>query len=169
MLLESARKDILERISNKIGYTISESSLSPALRQSITTLAHVERSFDTMRQIYYAEANRSNQNFVTRFASRGDKHAIERDGQEVQRLKSAIDMKVEDLSKRVLLEQTLKQTAGETRIQTTDSAALTALKCPNCGASLPLPTNTVVKCGYCGGSLSIQNLQLQLASIVQGI
>ncbi len=160
MLIESAKQDILERISAKVGYAVGESSLSPALRQSITTLAPVERSLYTMRQIYFAEVNRSNQNFVTRFATRGDKHAIERDGQEVQRLKTAVDSKVEDLSKRVLMEQTLKHTVGESPVEANGSATLTALKCPNCGAALPFPTSIMVKCDYCGGSLSIQNLQL---------
>jgi hypothetical protein len=166
LLLDLARKDILERISLKTGYTISESTLSPKLRQAITTLALVERSMYTMRQIYNAELNRSNQNFITKVISRKDKPEIEKDGNEVQRLKVAIDLKVEDLSKRIIAEQTLKQMPNDSE---SNSAPLTALKCPNCGASLQLPTNMIVKCEYCGSSLSIQNLQLQLSSIVQGV
>jgi hypothetical protein len=166
LLLDPARKDILERISLKTGYTISESTLSPKLRQAITTLALVERSMYTMRQIYNAELNRSNQNFITKVISRKDKPEIEKDGNEVQRLKVAIDLKVEDLSKRIIAEQTLKQMPNDSE---SNSAPLTALKCPNCGASLQLPTNMIVKCEYCGSSLSIQNLQLQLSSIVQGV
>ena len=161
-------QSIMDRINQKIGYSVAESSLSPALRRSITNLAQVQRSLYTIRQIYFAELNRSNQNFITRFASRNDKVTIERDDQEVQRLKVAVDSKVDELSKRVLMEQTLKQTTSESDIPN-NSSAVTALKCPNCGASVPLPTDTLVKCNYCGGSLSIQNLQLQLATIVQGI
>ncbi len=169
-MLETAKKDILERLSERVGFEVIESSLSAPLRTSINTLAHVERSLYAVRQIYYAEVDNS-QNFLSRFASKKTKLGIEKDREEVERLKSAVDNKIENLSERILSEHGIKENAmvPNTNSIPTNTAQLVTLKCPNCGAGLPMPATEFVKCDYCGSTLTMQNLQAQLSSILQGI
>ena len=168
--MENAKKDILERLSERVGFELVESSLSAPLRTSINTLAHVERSLYAIRQIYYAELDNS-QNFLSRFASKRTRLGIEKDREEVERLKTAVADKIEDLSKRILSEHAIKENAAVPNSNSilTNSAQLVTLKCPNCGARLPMPATEFVKCDYCGSTLTMQNLQTQLSSILQGI
>ena len=168
--MENAKKDIFERLSERVGFELVESSLSAPLRTSIYTLAHVERSLYAIRQIYYAELDNS-QNFLSRFASKRTRLGIEKDREEVERLKTAVADKIEDLSKRILSEHAIKENTVVPNSNSilTNSAQLVTLKCPNCGAGLPMPATEFVKCDYCGSTLTMQNLQAQLSSILQGI
>lgn len=168
--MEAAKKDILERLSERVGSEVTESSLSAPLRNSVNTLAHVERSLFAIKQIYYAELDNS-QNFLSRFVSRRAKLGIERDREEVERLKAAVENKIEDISKRILSKSTLRENAAVPAADrsSTDATQYVSLKCPNCGAGLPIPSTEFVKCDYCGSTLTMQNLQIQLSSILQRI
>jgi DNA-directed RNA polymerase subunit RPC12/RpoP len=43
------------------------------------------------------------------------------------------------------------------------------LKCPTCGASLPMPTGRYLKCGYCRSTISIQDVSSQIRDLIQKV
>ena len=51
MRLQDAKNEILERISSKLGYRITENSLSPNVRQASTLLANIWRKVIYMKQL----------------------------------------------------------------------------------------------------------------------
>ena len=93
---------------------------------------------------------------------------IEMHATEVTNLQKEIDSKVSEISGEVLLEEEASRSGG---LPPPRQGGLEAveLKCPNCGAKLPMPTGRFVKCEYCETTLSIQDMSSQIREMIQSI
>lgn len=170
MLSNQAKLEIMNRLSFKVGYTISEASLSPEIRKKITILTSVQRSFYIIQEISRGERARVNGSVVLRIASKlhSTKDASELVHQ-IEELNTEIENKINDISKQILTNET-SESINETLDGIADGTkGVIELTCTKCGAPLPLPTGKFLKCSYCGEGLFIQDITPQLRSIVKRI
>lgn len=172
MLSQNSRQEILRRIYSKVGYTIDEVNLTPATRQAITNLATMQRHLLVITELLEGENSRIERNALLRLASKVGKDS-EKDertklAEEISKLQLEVDAKVSELSDRVLKEENARQ-AGQPPPEHGGSFEIAQLKCPTCGASLPLPTGGFVKCQYCSATLTIQEVSTQMKSMIQSI
>ncbi|MGD0146524.1 MAG: hypothetical protein ABSB53_06720 [Nitrososphaerales archaeon] len=172
MLSQNSRQEILRRIYSKVGYTIDEVNLTPATRQAITNLATMQRHLLVITELLEGENSRIERNALLRLASKVGKDS-EKDeraklAEEISKLQLEVDAKVSELSDRVLKEENARQ-AGQPPPEHGGSLEIAQLKCPTCGASLPLPTGGFVKCQYCNAALTIQEVSTQMKSMIQSI
>lgn len=172
MFSQNSRQEILRRIYSKVGYTIDEVNLTPATRQAITNLATMQRHLLVITELLEGENSRIERNALLRLASKVGKDS-EKDertklAEEISKLQLEVDAKVSELSDRVLKEENARQ-AGQPPPEHGGSLEIAQLKCPTCGASLPLPTGGFVKCQYCSAALTIQEVSTQMKSMIQSI
>jgi DNA-directed RNA polymerase subunit RPC12/RpoP len=172
MLSQTSRSEILRKINSKIGFTISEESLSPAIRQAIVNLSTVQRHLFVVHEIFRGEERRVEKNPMLRMASKLGKDS-EKAGrallaEEVSDLQGEIDNKVSDLSRQILAEADARR-SGQQPPEYKGKRELEQFKCPACGASLPIPTNHVVQCQYCDSKFTILDVSAQIKSMIQSI
>jgi hypothetical protein len=169
MLARTSRSEILHKLESRVGYPIAEQNLSPATRQAITSLANIQRHLFVMSEILEGERGRVRSNALLSLGSRlrrdkdMDKHA-----DEIAMLEKEMNNKVLELSAHIAQEDMARQ-MGQPAPVRDGGADPVELKCPNCGASLPLPTARFVKCEYCGTTLSIQDVSSQIRTFIQKI
>jgi hypothetical protein len=172
MLSQSSRQEILRKISARVGYPVGEERLTPSTRQAITNLATVQRHLFVVTEILRGENSRIERSAVLRFASRvgRDSEKAERAALtgEISKLQDEIDSKVSDLSNQVIAEDNARM-SGTPPPEYKGALELVELKCPSCGAGLPLPTSRFITCQYCKGTFTIQDVSSQLRSMIQGI
>ncbi|HEY6283645.1 MAG TPA: hypothetical protein VIW22_06950 [Nitrososphaerales archaeon] len=87
---------------------------------------------------------------------------------EIKQLQTEIDGKISEISTQILQEDRARQ-SGLPPPERQGVVEAVELKCPNCGAALPMPTGRFVECQYCGATLSIQDVSSQIRSMIQGI
>jgi hypothetical protein len=168
MLSSTSRQEILRKIGAQLGYQVTDADLSPEARRAVTSLATIQRNLSVVSELLKGETGRVDRSLVLRAASKVglEPEAAERSslrGQMAQ-LQKEVDAKVLELSSNVLPGQKGTPTADGPRKE-----ELVALKCPQCGASLPLPTGRLFKCEYCGATLSFQDVTEQLTNIIRGL
>jgi hypothetical protein len=172
MLSQSSRQEILRKIASKTGYTVNEANLTPPTRQAITNLATVQRHLFVVTEILRGENSRMEGSFLLRAASRVgmDSEKSERKslGDEINSLQAEIDAKVSELAGQVTAEDSARQ-AGTAPPEYKVRLELVELKCPQCGATLPLPTGRFTTCQYCKAAFTIEDVSSQLKSMIQGI
>jgi DNA-directed RNA polymerase subunit RPC12/RpoP len=172
MLSHTSRQEVLRRIQTKVGFAVDEASLTPATRQAITNLATMQRHLLVITELLRGEESRIERNALLRFASKigKDSEKAERAGhaEEIRNLQTEVDAKLSELADRVVKEVNARQ-VGEPPPDHKGSLELAELKCPTCGASLPLPTDRFVKCQYCGAALTIQDVSSQMKTMIQSI
>jgi len=209
MRLEEARREILNRIGDKVGYSIREDTLSPTIRQAITSLANIWRNVVGMKQLALGEKSRVEQiksysavigvlglifaiftgvissslsfiiillTFIAIYFlySQYQKSIRELNAtlQEISTIEDKISSKINELSGRILREQKIgwvRQNIPVEEISQIPESQILELRCPNCGASLPLPTGSFVQCPYCGTVLSIKDIGLQIKALIDSI
>lgn len=155
-----------------MGFTVDEANLTPATRQAITNLATMQRHLLVIMELLEGESDRIERSKVLRLASRIGKDSEREERAElteqISKLQLEVDAKVSELSDRILKEETARQT-GQPPPECEASLEIATLKCPTCGASLPLPTGRFVKCQYCSATLTIQEMSSQMKSMIQSI
>ena len=87
---------------------------------------------------------------------------------EVRSLQTEIDNKISEISTQILQEDEARST-GLPPPERRGGLNAVELKCPNCGAALPMPTGRFVRCEYCSSPLSIQDVSSQIRSLIQSI
>jgi DNA-directed RNA polymerase subunit RPC12/RpoP len=172
MLSKTSRQEILKRISTKIGFAVVEVNLTPATRQAITNLATLQRHLYVITELLEGENSRIERSALLRLASRigkdSEKEERTRLAEEIGKLQAEVDVKISELSDRILKEENARQ-AGQPPPEFANNIGVAQLKCPTCGASLPLPTGRFIKCQYCNAVLSIQEVTSQMKSMIQNI
>lgn len=169
MLSSTSRQEVLRRLGVKLGYPVNEANLSSGTRQAITNLSLVQRNLSVISEILRGERSRVERNVLLSLSSRLRKDK-ERDAHsnEVKQLQAEIDSKVSEISTQILQEDSARA-SGLPPPERRGMIEAVQLKCPNCGASLPMPTGRFVECQYCNATLSIEDVSSQIRSMIQGI
>ena len=169
MLARTSRSEILRKLESRVGYPIAEQRLSPATRQAITSLADIQRHLFVMSEILEAERSRVGSNALLSLGSklRKDKE-IDSHSQEIAELEGEMSNKISELSAHILQEDKARELGQPAPVREGGVDAV-ELKCPNCGASLPLPAARFVKCEYCNTTLSIEDVSPQIKTMIQKI
>lgn len=172
MLSQKSRQEILRRIYSKVGYTVDEANLTPATKQAITNLATIQRHLLVITELLEGENSRIERSTLLRLASKIGRDSERKERakltEEIRQLQLEVDAKVSELSDRVFKEENARQT-GQPLPEHGGSIEIAQLKCPTCGAALPLPTGRFVKCQYCSTVLTIQEVSSQMKSMIQNI
>ena len=172
MLSQAARQEILRKISAKTAFAFSEDNLTPATRQAITNLAVMQRHLSMVTELLEGENERIEKSALLRIASRlgQDSEKEERVAlaKEINTLQREVDSKISEISDRIFKEESAR-VSGQPPPEHGGTLVIAQLKCPTCGAALPLPTERFTKCQFCGATLSIQEVSSQMKSIIQSI
>jgi hypothetical protein len=172
MLSQASRREILNRIYSKIGFTVEETNLTSATRQAITNLATLQRHLLVVTEMLGGENGRIEKSPLLRLAFKlgADSEKKERSelAGEISKLQVEVDAKVSELSDRILKEENARQ-SGQPPPEYKVNLEVVQLKCPTCGAALPLPTGRFVKCEFCNTSLTIQEVSSQMKSMIQRV
>ena len=208
MRLQDAKNEILERISSKLGYRITENSLSPNVRQAITLLANIWRKVIYMKQLELGQKTNAERiriycyiigaggialatlisivnmaagvtTFIITFVvfyylyrkHKESLNEIAANIREIAMLEESIASKIDELSQRILKEQKLRWIKKALPAEQLISKPLRVLeiRCPNCGAKLPIPSAPFIRCPYCGTTLSVQEIGLQIKSLIESV
>src|SRR5712692_393820 len=169
MLSTTSRQEVLRRLGVNLGYSVSEANLSSGTRQAITNLSLVQRNLSVISEILRGERSRVERNFLLSLSSRLRKdQEREAHSNEIKQLQTEIDSKISEISTQIL-EEDRARASGQPPPERQGLIEAVQLKCPNCGAALPMPTGRFVECKYCNATLSIQDVSSQIRSMIQGI
>ena len=172
MLSQTARQEILRKINARVGYQVREEVLSPATRQAITNLAIVQRHLFVITEILRGEKSRIEGSTILSFASKMGKDSGKSEravlSLEINRLQFDVDGKVSSLCDQIVAEDIARQ-SGISPPHYGGKLELMQLKCPGCGASLPIPTSKFFQCAYCKSTFGLQTVTSQISSMIQSI
>jgi hypothetical protein len=172
MLSQTSREEIIRKIESRTGYLIEEEKLSPATRQAITNLATIQRHLLVITELLRGEQSRIDRSLLLRVASRlgedSEKAEKAKMMDEIKNLQLEIDNKIPDIAKQIQDEETARQ-SGLALPEYKGKLEMVELKCPSCGASLPLPTSHLFQCQYCKNTFAVQDISSQLKSMIQNI
>jgi len=172
MLSQSSRREILRKLNLKLGYEVREENLSPGSRQAITNLATIEKHLSVMTEILRGENSRIERSVVLRAAAKLGKESEKSEraayADEIGKLHLEIDNKISQLADQVIQEDNARQ-SFQALPQYKGRVEPLQLKCPSCGADLPMPTGRLVQCQYCKATLSIQDVSSQIKSMIQSL
>ena len=148
---------------------MSEDSLSPGTRRAISNLAEIQRNLLAISEVLNGEQSRVQRSPLLSLSSRLHKDSeMEMHSAEVKSLQTEVDNKISEISAQVLQEDEARS-SGLPPPERKGGISAVELKCPDCGAVLPMPTGRFVKCEYCSATLSIQDVSSQIRSMIQSI
>ena len=172
MLSQASRQEVIRKINVKAGFVVAEATLTPATRQAITNLATIQRHLYIVLEILRGEQSRIERSTILTAASkigmgseRAERAALT---DEVSKLQAEIDNKIGELANQIMAEQNAAQ-SGQPPPAYKGSLELVQLKCPNCGASLPIPTSQFIQCQFCKNTFTIRDVSAQIRSMIQSI
>ncbi len=172
MLSQTSRQEILRKIAAKTGYPVHEEFLTPATRQAITNLATIQRHLFVITEILRGENSRIERSAILSFASKVGKGSEKKErlaqAGEISVLQTEVDGKVSELSDQIIAEDSARRT-GTAPPEYKGNLELVELKCPTCGAALPIPTGSFTTCQYCKATLTVKDVSSQLKWMIQSI
>jgi DNA-directed RNA polymerase subunit RPC12/RpoP len=169
MLSRTSRQEILHKLEVKVGHPVDERELSLGARQAIINLADVQRHLLVISEILNGEQSRVEQSRLLSLSSKfHEDKEIKVHAGEISMLQTEIDSKISELSAQILQEYKARQ-LGQPPPERQGGVDAIQLKCPTCGATLPMPTGRFVKCEYCNSVLSIQDVSSQIKTMIQNI
>jgi len=169
MLSQASRKEVLRKLEVKVGHPVNEEELTQETKRAITRLTEVQRNLFAISEILEGEQSRINQNALLSLSSKLRKdNEMERHAAGVKDLQKVIDDKISEISAHILQEEEAIR-SGNIPPKREGILEAVELKCPECGATLPLPTGRFVKCDYCKTTLSIQDVSSQIKDMIQSI
>jgi Zn finger protein HypA/HybF involved in hydrogenase expression len=172
MLSQSSRQEILRKLNSKLRYEVNEENLSPGSRQAITNLATVQKHLSVITEILRGENSRIAGSVVlsaaARFGKQAEKSERATQADEINKLHLEVDEKISQLANQVTQEDIARQ-SGLPPPQYKGRLEPLELKCPSCGAALPMPTGRFVQCQYCKATLSVEDVSSQMRSMIQSI
>jgi len=169
MLSRTSKEEIFRKLGSKVGFPVDERALSPGTRQAIANLATVQRHLFVISEILNGEQGRIDESALLSFVSKFHRdrevasHAAEIDG-----LQTEISDKISEISDQILREEKARESGGQPPVWEGGVEAV-ELKCPNCGAALPMPTGRFTKCQYCNSVVSIQDVSSQIREMIKSI
>lgn len=169
MLSRTSRQEILRKIEASAGHPINEKELPQGTYKAISNLAHVQRHLLVISEILNGEEDRVEKSAVLSLASRLRKdEEMASHLKEIEALQSEIAKKVTELAQQILKEEEAKQ-SGNPPPERAGAVEVAQLKCPTCGAALPLPTGRFMKCEYCGSTVTIRDVSSQIRTLIKSI
>jgi DNA-directed RNA polymerase subunit RPC12/RpoP len=169
MLSRTSRQEIIRKLDAEVGHPVEEKELSQNTSQAITNLAVVQRHLFVIAEILGGERERIEGSALLSLKSRLRKDKeMETHAEEIRALQAEIHSKISEVSEQVLQEEKARK-AGQPLPEREGGIEAVQLKCPTCGAALPMPTGRFVKCEYCNSTMSIQDLSSQIRTIIQSI
>jgi hypothetical protein len=169
MLSRASKEEILRKLEAKVGHPVSEEGLSPGNRQAVANLAEIQRNLFAISEVLNGEQSRIQRSALLSLSSKLHRdNEMEMHGAGVKSLQMEIDNKISEISAQILRED---EATGSGLPPPERQGGLDAveLKCPNCGAVLPMPNGRFVTCEYCSTTLSIQDVSSQIRSMIQRI
>lgn len=152
MMLKDAKNEVLSRISSVCGFEVKESDLSPALRESVNSVAETIKQLSVLRNLLLVEKKDSE-----RLASRIKAKMTGRKDDRVKEylkqmsdLHNALDEQIKTIAKQAFDEIQRRWDFSSEQHGQSERIVIEQLKCKNCGAPLKPPTSYVEKCEYCG-------------------
>ena len=169
MLSRTSKEEVLRKLESRVGFPLDEEKLSLGTRQAIANLAAVQRNLFVISEILNGEQGRIEGSAVLTAASRvhRDKEVASHEA-EIAALQTAVSDQISEISAQVLQEEKARE-SGQPPPARGAGAEAVQLKCPNCGAALPLPTGRFTKCQYCNSTVSIQDVSSQIRAMIQSI
>jgi len=169
MFSRVSRQEIIRRLEVGVGHPINEDELSQGTRQAITELAAVQRHLFIISEVLKGEQGRLEQSTILRLSSKVHRdRELEAHTDEITKLQAEINGKVSEVSAHILQEDKARQSGGPLPERQRGGEPV-GLKCPTCGAALPMPTGRFMKCQYCNSSLSIQDISQQMTTMIRNI
>jgi len=89
--------------------------------------------------------------------------------EEINSIETKVFEKIDELSHRVLNELKIVWVAQNVPLFQSRGLVVVELRCPNCGAPLPMPSSSTIRCKYCGTVITIRDVGLQLKSLIDTI
>jgi len=169
MLSRASKEEILRKLGAKIGHPVSEEGLSPGNKRAVTSLAEIQRNLFAISEVLNGEQSRIQRSALLSLSSKLHKDTeMEMHRAEIGSLQTEIDNKISEISAQMLKEDEARS-SGLPLPERQGGLDAVELKCPTCGAALPMPTGRYVKCEYCSTTLSIQDVSSQIKSMIQSI
>jgi len=169
MLSRASKEEILRKLEAKAGHPVSEEGLSLGNRRAIANLAEIQRNLFAISEILNGEQSRLQRSALLSLSSKLHKDTeMKMHGAEVKSLQTEIDNKISEISAQILREDEARS-SGLPPPERQSGLDAVELKCPNCGAALPMPNGRFVKCEYCSAALSIEDVSSQIRSMIQSI
>ena len=172
MLSSTSRQEILRKIQATVGFPVDDESLSPATRQAITNISTIQRHLFVIVEILRGENSRIESSRILGLASKLGKDSEKSERQaladEIAKLQAEVDLKVSEISKQVTAEVSARQ-SGQPMPEYKGNLELVELKCPQCGATLPMPTGSFSKCQYCNATFTLQDVSSQISSMIKAV
>lgn len=169
MLSRVSRQEVLRRLEAGVGHPIDDEALSLGTKQAITELALVQRHLFVISEVLKGEQSRFEQSTILRLSSKVHRdRELQVHADEIARIQAEINGKVSEVSAHILQEDNARKSGGPLP-ERQRSGELIQLKCPTCGATLPMPTGRFMKCQYCNSALSIQDVSQQMVTMIRNI
>ena len=169
MLSRASKEEIIRKLEAKVGHPVSEEGLSPGTRRAIANLAEIQRNLFAISEILNGEQSRIQSSALLSLSSKLHKDTeMDMHGIEVKSLQTEIDNKISEISTQILQEEEARS-SGLPPPERQGGLDAVELKCPNCGATLPMPNGRFVKCEYCSAILSIQDVSSQIRTMIQSV
>jgi DNA-directed RNA polymerase subunit RPC12/RpoP len=169
MLSRTARQEITRKLEAKTGFPVDEGKLTLETRRAIGNLADFQRHIFVISEILNGEVGRVESSVLLSLSSKvwKDKE-IASHSNEITQLQKEIDAKVTELSVQIAGEVEAARTGNPPQGRQGGLEAA-MLKCPSCGAALPIPTGRYLKCEYCNSTLSFQEVSAQMREMIRSI
>jgi len=169
MLSQASKEEILRKLEARVGHPVSEEGLSPGNRRAVANLAEIQRNLFAISEVLNGEQSRIHRSALLSLSSKLHKDSeMEMHGTEVKSLQNDLESKISEISAQILQEDEARG-SGLPPPERQGGLDAIELKCPNCGAALPMPNGRFVKCQYCSATLSIQDVSSQIKSMIQSI
>jgi len=171
MLLEKQiREEIMEKISNEVGYKVREESLPPWIKQSITNIISIQKNLLILEEIYRGERGRVANSAILKLTSKVRKNDnLDQEYEKILKLKSDLNIKIISIAKEVSALRFNRPLSQQTENKEESSLKIMELKCPKCNAPLPFPNSYKIQCKYCGTTFLISDILPQMDSIIKNI
>ena len=169
MLSRISRQEIVRRLEVGVGHPIDEGVLSEGTKQAINDLVVVQRHVFIISEVLKGEQSRLKQSTILRLSSKIHRdRELEAHAGEIAKLQAEINDKISEISSHILQEDKARQ-SGEPLPERQRSGEPVQLKCPTCGAALPMPTGRFMQCQYCKSAFSIQDVSEQITTMIRNI
>ena len=171
-MFSQSRQEILRKINSQIGYEIKEEELTPATRQAITNLATLQKHLFAITELLRGENSRIERSFILRTAAKMGKDSGKTERltltQQINGLQTDINAKASEIANQALAELNARQMGTPPPVYG-GKLELIQLKCPSCGAALPMPTGHFLTCQYCKATLTLEDVSTQMKTMIQGV
>ncbi len=169
MLSRTSKEEVLRRLEATVGHPITEEKLSPGMRQALLNLSVFQRHLGVISEIVNGEEGRIEHNaFLVLISKVRKDRVLDAHAKGIQNLQAELAAKISEISLQIIAEE--KATlAGQPLPERSGGIEAVELKCPSCGAALPMPTGRFVRCQYCNASLTIEDVSDQIRTLIRNV